>query len=87
MLARGLAGLRLTAGREAGWGEGLRPLQEAGVRLGIELLGLDCVGLERMKGGLDQGGMEAAEAALEVANNLHCLTIDCNQGGWRLARS
>ena len=85
----GLAGLRVTAGREAGRGEGLRPLQEAGVRLGIKLLRLDCGGLKMVETvtRLDHGGMEAAKVTLEAADHLHGLTIDCDQGGRGLTRA
>ena len=76
----GLAGLRVAAGREAGRGEGLRPLQEARVRLGIKLLRLNRGGLQMVEAvpGLYHRGMEAAEVTLEAADHLHSLTIDCD---------
>ena len=76
----GLARLRVAAGREAGRGEGLRPLQEAGVRLGIKLLRLYRGRLEMVEAVpvLDHRGMESAEVTLEAADHLHSLTIDCD---------
>ena len=67
----------------------MRPLQEAGVRLGIKLLGLDCGGLKMVEAvtRLDHGGMEAAEVTLKAADHLYSLTIDCDQGGRGLTRA